>query len=221
MKRAIPWAIAIVAVIAAGASFSEIQRMRGRLGEATRHQFHDHRDVRQFMIAAALVGLDQPIVVIGDSITEMARLPETIDGRPVVNAGIGGASIEDFQTLAPILMQNSKPSLIVVALGTNDGTSIQPQYAALLSKLKTFSARLLAVGVTPQDGADMKNAQIRAAAESESVQFVEASLPDRSTLPDRIHLNATGYRAWIPAIAAAIVGVPQKPQPAGARKDPP
>jgi hypothetical protein len=87
MKRAFPRVIAIVATVAFVASFSELQRIRTRFGEVTRHQFHDHQDVRAYMIKAALADLDQPIVVLGDSITEMARLPETINGHPVVNAG--------------------------------------------------------------------------------------------------------------------------------------
>lgn len=206
MKRAAPWIIAAIAIVAFGASFSELQRMRGRFGEVTRHQFHDHQDVRQFEIKAALIDAQSPIVVIGDSITEMARLPEEIGGHPVVNAGIGGASIEDFQVLARNIFQRSTPSLIVVALGTNDGPSIRPQYAALLSSLKAFSPRLLALGLTPQDGASAKNDQIKDAAESEGVRYIEMPLPDGSILPDRIHLNAAGYRVWTPALVAAISG---------------
>jgi hypothetical protein len=48
------------------------------------------------MIRAAMEGLDRPIVILGDSITEMARLPETIGTHPVVNAEIGGATIAVF-----------------------------------------------------------------------------------------------------------------------------
>lgn len=206
LKLLIPWVTAIVAVVAFVASFSELQRMRGRFGEVTRHQFNDHLDVRQFMIKAALSGLDQPIVVVGDSITEMSRLPETIGDKPVVNAGIGGASIEDFQRLAPILFQDAKPSLIVVALGSNNTRSsgVQREYTALLSKLKKLAPRLLAVAVTPLDGSERTNAQIKAAAQSEDVQFVEIPMPDGSMMVDRIHLNATGYRNWTPALVAAI-----------------
>lgn len=208
MGRAIPWVIAVAAVIAAGTSFSELQRMRGRFSEATRHQFHDHRDVRQFIIKAALIGLDRPIVVIGDSITEMAKLPETIDEKPVVNAGIGGANIEDTQAIVPILLEDTKPSMIVVALGTNDAKSgtIQHDYAVLLSKLKKYAPRLLAVAMPPQIGSDVINAQMRAAAGSEGVRFIETPLPEGSTLPDHIHLNAAGYRKWTPALVAAISG---------------
>src|SRR5438067_8373939 len=120
MKRTIPWIIALAAFVAFGATFSELQRVRGRFGEMTRHQFHDHMEVRQFMIRATLADLKQPIVILGDSITEMARFPETIDGNPVVNAGIGGASVQDIEAIASTLLRDAQPSLIVVALGTNN-----------------------------------------------------------------------------------------------------
>lgn len=207
MKRAIPWLIAIVAVIAFGASFSELQRMRGRFGEVTRHQFHDHRDVREFMIKAAMTGLNQPIVVIGDSITEMARFPETIGDKPVVNAGIGGATIEDFETLASKLLDDSKPSEIVVALGTNnDAQTIGRDYAPLLSILKRFSPRILAVAIPSPIGADPRNAQIKAAANREGVAFIDSLIPAGSLLPDGIHLNAAGNRVWTSAVVATIGG---------------
>jgi lysophospholipase L1-like esterase len=182
--------------------------MRTRFGEVTRHQFHDHQDVRQFMIRAALAGLDQPIVVLGDSITEMARLPETIGDKPVVNAGIGGSTIQDFFALAPILLEGVKPSIIVVALGANDSGSqtARQNYAALLSRLKKICPNLLAVAVTPLEGVHLINSQIRAAAQSEGVRFVEIQVPEGSTLADHIHLNAVGSRKWTSAIVAAITG---------------
>ena len=144
MNRSIPWALFVVALIAFGASFSELARMRGRFGEVTRHRFHDHLDVRQFMIRAAL---DRPIVILGDSITEMARFPESIEGYPVVNAGIGGATIHDFLSLSPRLLDGVTPSVIVVALGANDvgSSTIREEYAALLSYLKKRAPAVYAV----------------------------------------------------------------------------
>lgn len=206
MKSAAPWVIAVIAIIAFGASFSELQRMRARFGEVSRHQFHDHQEVRQFMIRAALEGVDQPIVVLGDSVTEMARLPETIDERRVVNAGIGGATIADIEAAIPLIsLAAAHPSLIVVELGNNEAGSpaIQRDYAALLSKLKTLAPRLLAVGVSRLDGSDFINTQIKSAADSNGIRFVAIPLPEGSFLPDRIHLNATGYLKWTPSLVAA------------------
>lgn len=199
----LPWFVAAIAILAFGASFSELQRMRVRFGEVTRHQFHDHKDTRQFMIRAALIGLDRPIIVIGDSITEMARLPETIDGHPMVNAGIGGASIADFSAIAPDLFEHSNAPIIVIALGTNDRGSdvIARDYTSLLSKLKKISPHLIAVGIQ-QVGADRTNAQIKTAAESEGVAFLD--MPQVSTLPDGIHLTGDGSRRWVADIVAAI-----------------
>jgi lysophospholipase L1-like esterase len=206
MKRAIPWVIATVAFFAFGASFSELQRVRKRFGEVSRHQFHDHQDVRQFMIRAELEGLDSPIIVIGDSITEMARLPETADGHPVVNAGIGGATISDFEVIAPRLISEAHPSLIVVALGANDvgSSAIKQDYAALLSGFRKMTPKLLAVGVVGPSGSDSVNAQIKEVAEKAGVQFVAVSLPERSTLPGDIHLNASGSKVWVSAVTTAI-----------------
>jgi lysophospholipase L1-like esterase len=207
MKRTASWVIAAVALIAFAAAFSELQRMRQRFGEVTRHQFHDHRDVRQFMIRAALDGLDQPIVFLGDSITEMARLPESIAGHPVVNAGIGGALISDID--APRLLDGSKPHLIVVALGANDigSTSVETAYAALLSQLKQISPRLLAVAVTPMTRAQEVNAAIKAAAQREKVEFIEPAYPEGIVMEDGTHLKSAGYKIWLPSIVSRCLAV--------------
>jgi hypothetical protein len=194
MKRSLPWIIAVIATVAFGASYSELQRMRGRFGEVSRHTFHDHRDVREFIIRAAMVGLERPVVVIGDSIVEMARFPEN-----VVNAGIGGATIEDFETVAPRLFEHAAPSVIVVELGTNDDTAAN--YGRLLHTLKKFSARVVAVAIPKTDA---KNVEIKAAADREGVSYIQASMPIGSLLPDGVHLNSIGYDTWTPALLRAI-----------------
>jgi hypothetical protein len=210
MNRSIPWVLFVVALIAFGASFSELERMRGRFGEVTRHQFHDHLDVRQFMIRAALAGLDRPIVIFGDSITEMARFPEKIEGYPVVNAGIGGATIHDVLSLSPRLLDEVTPSVIVVALGANDvGSSTVPEdYAALLSYLKKRAPAVYAVAVTPLDGVEAINSQIVAAAKSADVPVIETHIAI-AMLTDGIHPNPEGSRRWTAAVVAAIHGGPR------------
>jgi lysophospholipase L1-like esterase len=204
MKRSIPWIIAALCFVAFGASFSELQRMRGRFGEVTRYQVSHRVYYREFLIRSELAEASGPILVIGDSITERAKLPETIDGREVINGGISGATVEDFEQIAAALIQH-RPFFLAVALGSNNtAETLRTAYPALLAQLKVLAPHLLAVGVTPQDGADLKNAEIKAAADREGVRFIEMPLPNGSTQPDRVHLNAAGYQKWTPALVSAI-----------------
>ena len=145
MHRTLPWVLIAVLLIAFVASFSELQRIRKRFGEVTRQTVHDHQEVRQFIIRADLAGGDGPIVIVGDSITEMARFPDRISGKRVVNAGIGGATILDYVVRAPKIFDGSKPSLIVVAIGANDTGSKTKErdFSALLSVLKTYAPLLV------------------------------------------------------------------------------
>lgn len=208
MRRSVPWIIAGVALTALIVSLFELHQARERYWKFFYFQMtHQRRnEIRTFLnIREALRGLDHPIVVIGDSITELATLPGQIAGHPVVNAGIGGTTINDFEILAPLLLKDSSPSLIAVALGTNDGGGdLLRDYQALLAHLKSFSPRLLAVGVTRHEHSELKNDQIRRAAESQGVPFVEQLLPMGLTLPDGIHLSEAGYRDWTPHLVEAI-----------------
>lgn len=200
--RAIPWIIAAIAVIAFGASFSELQRMRSRFGDVTRFQ----ESSRELIIRAMIMSADSPIVVIGDSITERAIFPATVGVHPVINAGIAGSTIEDFETLSPMIFRGTKPWLIAVALGTNDTKTadVRVNYAALLSQLKKVSPRVLAIAVTRLDGSDRLNDGIKAAADGEGISFVEMLIPDGGRMPDGVHLSPSGYLTWTLAIVSAI-----------------
>jgi lysophospholipase L1-like esterase len=205
MKRSIPWVLFAVALIAFGASFSELQRMRMRFGEVTLHKRIDHQDVRLFIIRAALAGLEHPIIILGDSITEMARFPETAEGHPIVNGGIGGATIADFVTLAPNLLNEVTPSACVVALGANNvgSATVHQEYRALLSELGKRCPKLLAVTVLPMNGAEMINSQIAAAASSEGVRVIDTHIA-KSMLVDGVHLSSDGSKQWTAAVVAAL-----------------
>lgn len=196
-KHAVPWVIAAVAAMGLAAALYEVQRERGRQG---RHPAL----FREFVIRSELAEATGPILVIGDSITEGTKLPREIDGRAVVNGGISGATVEDFERMAPALIEG-KPSFVVIALGTN-GTaeSLRISYPALLSKLKPLSPHMMAVGVTPQPGAELKNAAIKAAADHEGIHFFAVALPAGSTRLDGVHLNDAGYRIYTPALTAEI-----------------
>jgi lysophospholipase L1-like esterase len=121
---------------------------------------HEHSDVRLFMIKAHLARATNPIVVLGDSITEAATLPEAICNHPVVNAGIGGAGVAELLAVAPSLLRDKAPAPVVVAIGTNDARASEGQeerfnasYARLLRSLAGVSSKL-AVANIPQVSPD-------------------------------------------------------------------
>lgn len=154
-------------------------------------------------IRADLEGLTRPIVFLGDSITEGAGLPKRITGKPVVNAGISGATIASTNAIAPRVFEGIKPYLIVVALGTNDRDSptIRSDFSDLLVRLAKFSPNLLAVG---SPSAHAANEQIRIAAQAAGVRFIEPELTEDCFTEDGIHLSSAGYQVWVPALLDAI-----------------
>jgi lysophospholipase L1-like esterase len=202
MRKALPWVVAAIAVIAFGVAYHELTRVRARLGQLTRHTFHDHMEVRQFIIRFALANTTHPIVVVGDSITEIAHLPESLCGYPVVNAGVGGATAADFSYVAPVLLEAKRPVLLVVALGANDASNAQfaSDYAALFAKVKSFG-RVIAVAAT---AAPSINDKVEAAAHAASIPFFEIEIPSTELIEDGIHFDEAAYRRWVPALSRAI-----------------
>ncbi|MBR0691684.1 GDSL-type esterase/lipase family protein [Bradyrhizobium lablabi] len=197
--RVLPWAISLVCLIGFVASFSELQRMRKRFGEVTRHAYHDHADVRNFIIGTEMNASDRPVVIVGDSIAEMARFPDRLCGHAVVNAGIGGATISELDRTAKRLLIGHDVSLFVVLAGTNDASSptIVADYSRLLSTLKPQP--VLAVSATKFGNV---NELTRVAADSAGVRYVDAAFSD--FLPNDVHPSPAGYKAWMPKVIQAI-----------------
>jgi hypothetical protein len=197
LARTAPWVIAALCFVAFGASFSEVHRLKTRVGEFT----HDHAAVRQFMIRVALSDADQPIVVIGDSVVEMAPLPAKVCGHPVVNAGIGGTAFADFIRLAPLLFEDRKPFLVVIGLGANERAPLVAQagFRALAQKLEDLTRRQLAFSTSP----DRKLSDaIKEEAVLDKVDFLAAPMPqDRF---DGVHLTTAAYAPWMPALIHAM-----------------
>jgi lysophospholipase L1-like esterase len=203
MWRAFPWVLSAVLLIAFGASFSELQRVRKRFGEVTRHTFHDHQDVRRFIIRSEIVQTKRPIVVFGDSITEMAPLPREIAGYRVINAGIGAIRTYEFSSIAPKLLEGSAPAAIAIALGANDAGSTQESrdLSSLVALLKNWSSRIVVVSVTSDPSI---NDQIREAAQFQKVPFYEVQIDDALKMPDRIHYTHKAYDRWVPSLQRAL-----------------
>ncbi|WP_426433696.1 SGNH/GDSL hydrolase family protein [Bradyrhizobium genosp. P] len=203
MRRALPWILATVFLIGFVASFSELQRVRKRFGEVSQHTFHDHADVREFIIRASLADAAAPIVVLGDSVTEMAPLPRQLCGHPVINAGVGGQTIQEASRLATRLLGGNGAFLVVLTVGANDigSSAAQRDFGDLIDTVKLVSTRPpMAVAVADAQ----TNAAIGAAAATRGVRFVDPQLPSGSKMSDGKHFTAEGYKTWLPALEAAI-----------------
>src|ERR1700737_3786659 len=81
------------------------------------------------------------IVIIGDSLTQNARLPASVCGIPLINAGIGGSRASSFIPFAEeMTARQLSPTLIVIALGINDAvlayrTDFRATYGLLIDSL--------------------------------------------------------------------------------------
>jgi lysophospholipase L1-like esterase len=178
---------------------------------------HRRLDVRLFAIRSQLAQADEPVIVIGDSITEGALLPSSICGHTVVNAGVGGMNAAGYLPFAKQFL-TKEAGLIVVALGTNDSTIVSPEwsvvepgYSDLLDLLAQHTHNLVIAGVPPFDmtGAlakgyfkpalgDGNDAAIRGIAAKRKLSFVDLrnDISGMGLTVDGIHLNAAGYTQW-------------------------
>lgn len=162
-----------------------------------------YSDKRELLIEVALFGVDSPIIILGDSITERAHLPRSACGHPVINAGIGGLRISDFDDIAVRLLSGNSAFMVVIALGANDRGSARAHedYLRLIERVRPFSPRLLGISVAPDDETI---AGIRSAAERSNIPFIVPGIPTGSR-DDAVHLNADGYASWIPALMQGIL----------------
>jgi lysophospholipase L1-like esterase len=141
-------------------------------------------------------------LAIGDSITEVAALPD-ICGRRPINAGIGGATVETFEKLGRRLADLAQPDFIVVALGTNDAVrhradGFQARLSALISSLNLWP--VIVVPLPPgQNVKDVK--QFNAAIEA--LQVTKTKTLERVETTDGVHLTAASYTAWKGSIVSA------------------
>jgi lysophospholipase L1-like esterase len=183
-------------------------------------------DVRLFAIRSQIAQADQPVIVVGDSITEGAPLPSSICGHAVVNAGIGGMTAQSYLPLATQFLTNEAAGLIVVALGTNDSTIVSPEwsvvkrgYSDLLDLLAQHTTNLVLAGIPPfemngalakdfinQAAGDRNDAGIRTIAETRKFSFIDLrhDIHGEGLTRDGIHLNAAGYAQWRDDIVSHI-----------------
>jgi len=126
--------VVAVAVLAIGALLAGISFFRPNTIIDT------HRHTRQVILHYTLSRAEQPIMVLGDSITEASTLPRSYCDHPLVNAGLDGASTaSDLGTWLKDVLNGRRAAAILVALGTNDALQVRAQqefetnYRALLA----------------------------------------------------------------------------------------
>jgi hypothetical protein len=181
-----------------------------------------HRRSRQVILYYTLSRIDNPIIVLGDSIVEASTLPRELCGHPIVNAGLDGASTaSDLGNWLVDVLDGKSASAIVVALGTNDVLAARdlPQfkvnYRTLLSQLSKAAARVIVLAVPPIDASP----RLTVDAQDKAMRLIDrynSALPELTVrsgatfaaLPpmptphtiDGVHLSVAGYDLWNQAV---------------------
>jgi lysophospholipase L1-like esterase len=191
-----------------------------------------HRRTRQIILYYTLSRVDNPIIIVGDSIVEASTLPRELCGHAIVNAGLDGASTtSDLGTWLIDVLDGKSAAAIVVSLGTNDALGAarsRPQfeanYRALLAKLSKTTTRVIALAIPSIDVLrrvtsemqteamgrinDYNSALPELSAESGATFAALPPMPTPHTI-DGVHLSAAGYQVWDQAVlqaASALCG---------------
>jgi lysophospholipase L1-like esterase len=156
------------------------------------------------------------VLLIGDSISEQAWVP-MLCGKPVLNAGVSAARARDMIGLAHDLATRLKPSIAIVAIGTNDAgwgrtpaDRFEQDYRALAAPLSP--ARLIFVGIPPVEPGKINstsvdpaarladNAVIQRLAQTQGATF---AYPAVMPTEEGIHPTPEGTRMWVATIERA------------------
>jgi len=190
---------------------------------------HEHSVVREFVIASHIARAKSPVVFLGDSITEAAVLPDSVCGHPVINAGIGGAGVDQLLRVAPLLLKDKSPALVVIAIGTNDAYAtpgreqqFSASYIKLLKSLAPITPKVVVANIPPVDPSgnltvqaginpgliDRLNLALSKIAEDAGASLVDlnkaVSAKGAVETIDGVHLAPRAYDLWDAAMAAGI-----------------
>lgn len=191
-----------------------------------------HRRTRQVILYYTLSRVDDPIIIVGDSIVEASALPRELCGHAIVNAGLDGASTtSDLGTWLTDVLVGKPAATIVISLGINDALGAarsRPQfeanYSALLAKLSKATTRVIVLAIPSIEALrhgtsemqmeatrriDDYNSDLPEIAAKSGATFVALPpMPTPHTI-DGVHLNAAGYEVWDQAVlhgASALCG---------------
>jgi lysophospholipase L1-like esterase len=208
-------AVLLIGALAAGFSFFRKEAIAD-----------SHRQARQLVLHYTLSRVDNPVILVGDSIVEASTLPRALCGHPIVNAGLNGASTaSDLGTWLIEALDGKRAASILVSLGTNDALTarstqaFETSYLALLGELSKVTGHLAVLAIPGIDVQGRVTAEIQAEA-MRRINDLNAVLPALAekagaafiALPpmvkphtiDGVHLNAVGYAAWDEAILKGV-----------------
>jgi lysophospholipase L1-like esterase len=222
-SRAVSWARIAILVVVAGALAAFLWWPRRPTVDDS------HRSVRQLILHFTLARVDDPIIVLGDSIVEASGLPRSLCGHPVVNAGLSGASTAS--DLGPWLagaLAGKRAALILIALGTNDALmersrqAFAESYTTLLTEVAKLTPRVVVlaiptieaqgrVAVAARDEVmatiNGYNSALAELAEPNGARFAALPvMPEPHTI-DGVHLSAAGYLVWDKAVLQGAASV--------------
>ena len=172
------------------------------------------------------------------SIRLWPQLPDDFRQVTVINRGFGGSTMADCSLLADQLVVQYRPRHVVVYAGDNDlaeGRTPQQVLESFQEFVRTVrnelpDARISYISVKPSpvrepllDRAREVNTLVsRYLAELPNASYIDVFTPmldgegrPRTDLygPDRLHMNAAGYKLWKQLIATHILSAPPEPQP--------
>lgn len=187
---------------------------------------NDAAPPRPLLIKAALKQVDDPVVILGDSIVQRATFPRTVCGRPIVNAGIDGSTTSSgLDAMLTKALGGKQAAMVVVSLGLNDAAGLvnadlyRTNYLALLATLKSTTPQMAIATVTPVEAGKSDSARMN----DRAIDSYNALLPSIAgdagaslvTIPpmpakyttDGVHLNDAGYAIWTKAVLGGVSDV--------------
>jgi len=195
----------------------------GLCGWAAWPKGNDATPPRPLLIRAALKQVDDPVIILGDSVVKRATFPRAVCGRPIVNAGIDGSTTSSgLDAMLTKALGGKQAAMVVVSLGLNDAAvpvnadSYRTNYLALLATLKSTAPRMAVATVTLVEAGKSDSARINVqaidnynallptiAGDAGASLITIPSMPAKYTT-DGIHLNDAGYAIWTKAVLGGV-----------------
>jgi lysophospholipase L1-like esterase len=185
-----------------------------------------HAQSRTKAILSQAAQRDYPVIVIGDSIVELAAI-HSLCGKLTLNAGIAGMPVEKIDGVAKLLLSGRRPKLVVIAAGVNnahfgdpaDAPEFVPAYHDIIRLAQAGGAHVVAMNIAPVADASFESARLfdvgrirrlnrKIAHMGVPVIDLWSAMAKGQVLKpgftnDGVHPSPLGYRAWNMALEQA------------------